>query len=81
MKRHGESMRLVANLLDEEQPGCVRGKRDRLVAIARVQEFFLLGDADRYQIGQPEFLERRVRRAQLAFASVDDDEIRQIKPY
>ena len=53
----------------------MRGQRDRIVAIAREEQLFLLRDADRDEVREPELLERRVRRRQLALAAVDQDQI------
>ena len=75
MKRDGEAVRFVANALDQQQRRIVRGERDRILVLARVEQLFLLRDADRHQVRQAEFLERGVGRRQLALAAVDQHEI------
>ena len=56
--------------------GSAARQRDRILAIARVEQLLLLRDADRDEIRQPQLLERRVGRRQLAFAAVDHDQVR-----
>ena len=46
MERHREAMRFVADPLQQQQRRIVCGQRDRIVAIARVEQLLLLGDAD-----------------------------------
>ena len=65
MERDGEPVRFVANPLQEQQRRIVFRERDRLFAIARVEQLFLLGDADRDEIREPQLLERVVGRRQL----------------
>ena len=60
VERDGESMRLVADPLDQQQRRIVGGQRDRVLAIAREQQLFLLGDADGDEIREPQLFERRV---------------------
>ncbi len=76
MERDREAVRLVANLLDEQQGRRVRRQRDWIDVLARVNQLFLLRDAERHEVREAQLFERRVRRAQLAFPTVDDDEIR-----
>src|SRR5437868_5486937 len=76
MERHREAMRFVADALNQQQRRIVGRERDRILAIARVEELFLLRDADGDQVREPELLERGVGRRQLSLAAVDDDEIR-----
>src|SRR5438445_12837068 len=68
-------MRLVADALKKQQRGIVRRQRDRIDAIARVEELFLFRDADPDEIGEAELLERRVSGRQLPLAAVDQHEI------
>ena len=55
--------------------GLVGRERDRIVAIAREEQLFLLRDADRDEVRQPELLERGVGGRQLSLAAVDQDQI------
>ena len=71
MKRDREAMRFVADALDQQQRRIVGAERDRILAIARVEQLFFLRDADRDEVREPELLERRVRRRQLSLAAVD----------
>ena len=76
VKRDRKAMRLVANALDQQQRRIVRRERDRVLAIAREQQLFLLRDPDRDQVGQSQRLERRVGGGELSFAAVDQNQIR-----
>ena len=75
MKGHGESVRFVANLLDEPQRRIVFFERNRFLAIARIQKLFLLRDADRNQVGETKLLQRVVGGRQLPLAAVDQNEV------
>src|SRR5262249_52177075 len=70
-----EAVRLVANPLDEQQRRIVLRQRDRILAVARVEELFLFGDPDRNEVGEAELLEGGVGGRQLTFAAVDQNEI------
>ena len=76
MERDGEPVRFVADALDQQQRRIVGRQRDRILAIARVKQLLLFRDADRDEIRQPQFLERRVGGRQLALAAVDHDQVR-----
>ena len=71
MERDREAMRFVADALHQQQRRIVGGQRDRILAVARVEQLLLLRDADRDEVREPELLERRVGRRQLALAAVD----------
>src|SRR4051812_35558250 len=73
---HREAMRFVADALNEEQRRVVRRERDRLGPIACEQQLFLLRDADRHEVAEPELLQRGIRGRELSFSTVDDQEIR-----
>ena len=75
MEGDGEAMRFVANALDQQQRRIVRGQRDRILVLARVEQLLFLRDADGDEIREAELLERRVRRRELPLAAVDQHEI------
>src|SRR5689334_23103725 len=70
-----EAMRFVADPLHEQPRRIVGRERDRVLAVAREQQLFLLGDADGDEVGEAELLERAVGRGQLALAAVNQDQI------
>ena len=76
VKRHREAVRFVADPLHEQQRRVIRSQRDRLLAIARVEQLLLLGNPDADEVCETELLERRVGRRELAFAAVDQDQVR-----
>ena len=53
MKRDGESVRFVADPLNEKQRRIVRRERDGLRPVAREEQLFLLRNPDRDQVRQP----------------------------
>src|SRR5947207_6129705 len=75
----GETMRLVANPLDQMQSGVVRGERHRTLANPQLLEAGLslraLGDADERDIGEADLRERLFRRAHLSLAAVDENQV------
>src|SRR5476649_2395992 len=75
MKRDGEAMRFVADALDQEERRIVRGERDRILVLARVDQLFLFRDADGHQVRQAELFERGVAGRELPLAAVDEHEI------
>jgi len=76
MKRDGEAVRFVADTLNEQQRPIARRERDRIHAIACVQQLLFFRDADGDQIGEPELLESRVSGGQLPLAAVDEHQVR-----
>src|SRR6266542_6149191 len=76
MERHGEPVRLVANPLNQQQRRALLGERNRILAIAREEQFLFLRDADSDQAAEPKLLERRIRGRELPLAAVDEDQIR-----
>ncbi len=62
MEGYGETVRLVADALDEQERGIVFGQHNRFLPVPREQHFLFLGDARRHQVAQPDRLERLVRR-------------------
>src|SRR5437879_8974009 len=76
---NGETVSLVANPLDQMQPGVVRGKRHPAPAYPRLLEAGLslraFGDAHERNVGETDFRERFSRRAHLSLAAVDEDQV------
>src|SRR6185503_14771885 len=70
----GEAMRLVADPLHQQQRRIVCGERDCVLAIASEEQLFLLGDADRDQVGKAQLFERGVGGGQLPLAAVNQDQ-------
>src|SRR4029078_2504991 len=75
MEGDGEAVRLVADPGDEEQRRAVCRQRDRVRVIAREDQFLLLGAPGGKEVGEPELLQRLVRRRELPLATVDQDQI------
>src|SRR5207253_2473326 len=73
MKRDGETVCLVPDSLHEQQGRIMNRQCDRIVEIARVEQFFFLRDANGHKIPESERFERRVCRRQLTFSAVDQD--------
>src|SRR5262245_51146677 len=76
MERDRKAMRFITNALKQEQGRIVFGEGHRIVAIARVEQFFFLRDPDRHEIRKAERFERRVRSRYLSLAAVDQNQIR-----
>ena len=77
MKGDGETMGLVANSLNQEQRRIVLRQDDGLRPLAREDHFFLLRDANRHQVSQPDGLECVVGCGQLPAAAVDQNQVRE----
>src|SRR6188768_244960 len=77
MERDGESMRLVADALDQQEGGTAGGERDRILAIAREQQFLFLRETHRNEVGKAKLLQRGIRGRQLPFAAIDQNQVRE----
>ena len=75
MERDGKAMRFVANTSDQQQGRTIDGERQGVGTIASEQELFLLRDAGRDQVSQPELFQCAVGSRQLSFATIDQDQI------
>jgi hypothetical protein len=75
MERDREAMRLVADALQQAQRVAVRIEREAAHAVAREHQLLFLRKTHSDQVRQADGLERRIRRVQLTFAAVDDDQI------
>src|SRR5882762_246219 len=75
----GETVRLVANPLDQVQSGVVRGKRHHALAHPQLLEaglsFRALCDAHERNVGEADFRERFSRRAHLSLAAIDENQV------
>src|SRR5882672_2588023 len=75
----GETVRLVANPLDQVQSGVVRGKRHHALAYPQLLESWLslraLGDAHERDVGETDLRERFLRCIHLSLAAVDENQV------
>src|SRR2546430_1221861 len=75
----GETVRLVANPLDQMQAGMIGGERRHAFADPQLLEAGLslraFGDAHERNVRETDFRERLSRRAHLSLAAVDEDQV------
>src|SRR5262249_21264127 len=69
----GETVRFVADALKEFQRTAVLGKSQRLGPTWPIHFLEFLGEADDWNIVETESLQFAAGRAELAFATIDDD--------
>src|ERR1043165_9582942 len=69
-------MRFIADALQQSQRGAVRIERERIHAVAREDDLLFLRETNRNEIRTSTRFQRRIRRVQLTFATVDHDQIR-----
>ena len=72
----GEPVRLVANVLEQTKGERPAAEDDRVGAAGHVDLFLALGQRDHGRRVDLQRLERRQSRAELAFAAVDQEDIR-----
>ena len=78
VKTHRESVRFVANLLDQVKDRGMVLQPDGLIFLTEdVDDFFLLGDAGDGLIDHFKLLQRRRGGVQLAQSAVDQDQARE----
>ncbi len=68
-------MGFVANAANQQQRRAVDCQRDGVQPIAGEEQFLFLGDPRRNQATEAQFLERGVRRRELALAAVDQNQV------
>src|SRR5262245_60696951 len=68
-------MRLVTNALQQPQGLAVRIDADRQIAVTDENQLLLLGQANRHQIRQADLFERLVGGVELAFATINQNQI------
>jgi hypothetical protein len=68
-------VRLIAHPLQELQRAALVRQAERLLLARPVDLLEFLGQADRRDVAQPQLLQLHARRAKLAFAAVDEDEV------
>lgn len=75
MESHGESVRFIANLLNEMENGRVMLQPDRLIFLSEDEDdLVLFRDARDGLVDHFELFERRTGRVQLADSAVDQDQ-------
>src|SRR5439155_14246539 len=70
-----ETMRLVADSLDQEHAGGVVLLHDRLRPAGREDLLALLGQREGWDVGETRLLEHLQRCSKLALAAVDEDQV------
>jgi len=75
MKRHRETVRFIANHLDQVQNRRIAIEPDGLVLLAKyIDQLFALGDRRQRLVDDPKRFQRVSRRVKLSNAAVDQDQ-------